>query len=41
VTFDNKSHNDLLVSVLNALDVPDTTFGKAELCTGPLPGLTA
>ena len=40
LTFDSKYHNDLLVSVLNALGLPDTTFGKAELCTGALPGLT-
>ena len=41
LTFENKYHNDLLVSVLNAMGLPDTTFGKVELCTGPLPGLTA
>jgi hypothetical protein len=41
LTFDSKYHNDLLVSVLNAMGAADTTFGKAELCTGPLPGLTA
>ena len=33
------SHNDLLVSVLNAMSVPASTFGQADLCTGPLPGL--
>jgi hypothetical protein len=32
-------HNNLLVSLLNAMDVPDTTFGKPEWCTGTLPGL--
>jgi len=32
-------HNDLLVSLLNAMDVPTTTFGKPEWCRGPLPGL--
>jgi hypothetical protein len=32
-------HNDLLVSILNVLGVPSTTFGKAEWCTGALPGL--
>jgi hypothetical protein len=32
-------HNDLLVSLLLAMDVPATTFGKAEWCRGPLPGL--
>jgi hypothetical protein len=32
------NHNDLLVSILNAMGVPDTTFGQASWCTGPLPG---
>jgi hypothetical protein len=32
-------HNDLLVSVANALDVPLTTFGNPAWCTGPLPRL--
>jgi hypothetical protein len=32
-------HNNLLVSVLNAMDVPATTFGNPSFCTGPLPGL--
>lgn len=32
-------HNDLLVSLLNAMGVPDQKFGKDEWCTGPLPGL--
>jgi hypothetical protein len=32
--------NDVLVSVLNAMGIPDTRFGKAEWCTGPLRGLT-
>jgi Protein of unknown function (DUF1552) len=32
-------HNNLLVSLLNAMDVPDTTFGEADWCTGPLTGL--
>jgi hypothetical protein len=35
------SHNNLLVSVLNAFDVPATTFGLPEWCQGPLPGLVA
>ena len=35
---DAPPHNDLLVSLLQALDVPATTFGKAEWCRGPLPG---
>jgi hypothetical protein len=32
-------HNDLLVSLLNAMGLPDTTFGKAEWCQGALSGL--
>lgn len=40
VTYSNASHNDLLVSVLNAMGVPATTFGKRDVCTGPLSGLT-
>ena len=32
-------HNNLLVSILNAMGVPDTTFGKTDWCTGPLTGL--
>jgi hypothetical protein len=40
VTFENRSHSDLLVSVLNAMGLPDTTFGDADLCAGALPGLT-
>ena len=34
-------HNNLLVSMLNAMDVPATTFGNPDFCTGPLSGLTA
>jgi hypothetical protein len=33
-------HNNLLLSMLHALDLPATSFGKAAWCTGPLPGLT-
>jgi hypothetical protein len=33
------SHADLLVSLLNAMGVPDTTFGDARYCTGALSGL--
>lgn len=29
-------HNNLLVSLLNAYDVPVTTFGNPNYCTGPL-----
>jgi len=35
---DDHPHNDLLVSILQAMDVPVTTFGKAEWCRGALPG---
>jgi len=37
--YSNNSHNDLLVSVLNAMGVPATTFGQPDLCGGPLSGL--
>jgi hypothetical protein len=33
-------HNNLLVSILNAMGIPDAKFGKPEWCTGPLAGLT-
>ena len=33
-------HNNLLVSILNAMDIPATTFGDPSFCTGPLSGLT-
>jgi hypothetical protein len=33
------AHNNLLVSILNAMDIPDTTFGQPGWCTGPLSGL--
>jgi hypothetical protein len=32
-------HNNLLVSILNAMGVADNTFGKPDWCTGPLTGL--
>ena len=32
-------HQNLLVSLLNAMDVPATTFGRPQSCTGELPGL--
>ena len=35
----NVPHNNLLVSVANAMDVPVTTFGNPAWCTGPLPRL--
>jgi len=37
--YTSASHNDFLVSILNAMGVPATTFGQADLCKGPLPGL--
>jgi hypothetical protein len=38
--YDGISHNDLLVSLQNAFDIPDTTFGDPSVCSGPLaPGL--
>nr|PZN21640.1 MAG: hypothetical protein DIU78_17105 [Pseudomonadota bacterium] len=39
LTYSAASHNDLLVSVLNAMGVPATTFGNPEVCSGPLSGL--
>jgi len=33
-------HNNLLLSILNAMGVPDRSFGKPDWCTGPLTGLT-
>ena len=39
--FGGLAHNDLFVSVLNAMgDESVTTFGIDEICNGPLPGLT-
>jgi hypothetical protein len=32
-------HNDLFVSLANAMDVPITTFGNPACCNGPLGGL--
>ncbi len=32
-------HNDLFVSMANAVDIPISTFGNAACCSGPLPGL--
>jgi hypothetical protein len=33
-------HNDLLVSLLNLMGIPDQRFGQAGYCSGPLAGLT-
>jgi hypothetical protein len=32
-------HNNLLVSLLNAMGIPDQKFGESDWCTGPLTGL--
>jgi hypothetical protein len=39
IQYQNASHNDLLVSVSNAMGVAATSFGEPTLCTGPLTGL--
>jgi hypothetical protein len=38
--FSGHHHNDLLVSVLNAMGIEATAFGHEGYCAGPLPGLT-
>jgi hypothetical protein len=35
------SHNQVLVSMLQAMGLPDSSFGDASLGTGPLAGLRA
>lgn len=37
--YDDESHNDLLVSICNAMDVPTSTYGDEDFCTGALDGL--
>jgi hypothetical protein len=37
--YNGDHHNNLLVSILNAMGVPDTTFGNPAYCTGALPKL--
>jgi hypothetical protein len=37
--YGDRSHNDLLVSCLQAMGLDDDTFGDPERCAGPLPGL--
>lgn len=39
VQYQGNSHGQLLVSLLNAMGVPDTTFGDAATSPGPLTGL--
>ncbi len=38
--YNGESHGQLLVSPLNGMGVPDTTFGSAEFSAGPLNGLS-
>ncbi len=35
----SRNHNDLFVSLQNAMGVADSTFGDPSFCKGPLPGL--
>ncbi len=37
--YGNVPHNNILVSCLNLMGVPATTFGYPQFCTGPLTGL--
>jgi hypothetical protein len=39
LSYDGKSHNDLLVSILNLFGDPRTTFGDSSYCSGALSGL--
>lgn len=39
VQYQGAPHNNLLVSVLNAMGVPATSFGDPEFCSGALSGL--
>lgn len=42
LAYPDQPHNNLLVSVCNAMGLSDvTTFGIPGVCTGPLSGLTA
>jgi len=40
LNFQGRSHNDLLVAIQNVFGIDSNTFGRAEFCTGALPGLT-
>jgi hypothetical protein len=40
LVYQSDYHNNLLVSILNAMGVPDETFGNPAYCTGPLSKLT-
>jgi hypothetical protein len=35
----NRTHNDLFVSLANAMGMADTTFGDPMFCKGPVPGI--
>jgi hypothetical protein len=37
--FQGRSHNDLLVAIQNVFGIDSNTFGRAEFCSGALPGL--
>lgn len=37
--YNGTHHNNLLVSLMNAMEVPGDTFGDPAYCTGPLPEL--
>jgi hypothetical protein len=39
LSFQDVPHNNLLVSLMNAMDVPGNSFGDSRFCTGPLAGL--
>jgi hypothetical protein len=40
LSFGDRPHNDLLVSMMHAMGVNETTFGDDGFCTGALPELT-
>jgi hypothetical protein len=40
LVYEGDHHNNLLVSIMNAMGVPGDTFGNPAYCTGPLPKLT-
>ncbi len=37
--FNRKPHGEVFVSIMQALGMPDTTFGDPDYCSGPLAGL--
>ena len=39
LTYKGTPHNNLLVSCMNLMGVPGTTFGDPTFCTGPLANL--